>query len=141
MIKKSCLIYDSWADQIVNLPDEMAGQYIKGILQYAIYGEDVRFENPALQAMFISVKRRLDEDNEKYQAKVERAKRNSIRNRTEVDTISDRNRDEVKGVNVNDNVNVNVNDKNNNKAKNIHNFPERSYDYEALMKGTKHGNE
>ena len=130
MTKKSCVIYDSWADQIINLPDEMAGEYTKGILQYAIYGEEPRFENPALYAMFVSVKKRLDEDTVKYQAKVERAKRCSERNRYDIETKSERSRSEVEGVNDNDNVNDNVKK---NKGK-FHNFPERNTDYEALLK-------
>jgi uncharacterized phage protein (TIGR02220 family) len=107
-MRKSCVIYDSWADQIINLPLEMAGEYVQNILRYAIYEEDVQFENPALYAMFVPVKKRLDEDRIKYQEKVDRVKTNSERNRNEIDTKSERNRNEIAGDN--DNVNDNVND-------------------------------
>ena len=131
-MKKSCVIYDSWADQIINLPPDMAGEYAQKILKYAIYGEDVSFENPALAAMFASTKKKLDDDAVKYQAQVERAKKVSKRNRTKSnDVVTSSN--EIKGVN--DNVNVNVNDKKNIIAKKVHNFPEREYDFEDLTKG------
>lgn len=132
------MIYDSWADQIINLPTDMAGEYAQKLLQYAIYGEEVSFDNPALNAMFISVKKRLDEDLEKYQAQVERAKAVSKRNRTksyEVVTKSN----EVEGDNDNDNENVNViKEKKYKKKKNtFHNFPEREYDFSELKVGTE----
>ena len=129
-MKKSCVIYDSWADQIINLPLDMAGEYSQKILRYAIYGEDVTFDNPALAAMFVSVKKKLDDDREKYQAKVERAKAISSRSRNEIDTKSERYRNEVEGVNVNDNVNVNV--KKNKKKNTFADFPERKIDYSMI---------
>ena len=128
-MRKSCVIYDSWALQIINLPPEMAGEYTQKILKYAFFEEHPSFDDPALAAMFASVKKRLDEDLEKYQAQVERAKSVSKRSRTksnEVVTTSN----EVEGVN--DNVNVNVNDKKNIKKVTFHNFPERSINYEEL---------
>lgn len=127
------MIYDSWADMIINLPTDMAGEYTQKLLKYAIYEEAVEFDNPALRAMFISVKNRLDEDLEKYQAKVERAKSISKRNRNDIDTISKRNRSEIEGVNVNDN--VNDNDKYKKKNTKFHNFSERHYDYTDLKAG------
>ena len=75
MSKKSCVIYDSWADQIINLPPEMAGEYAQAILQYAIYGEEMEISNPAIYAMMIPVKKKLDEDDETY--------RETIRQRSE----------------------------------------------------------
>ena len=127
------MIYDSWALQIINLPPEMAGEYTQKILKYAFFEEHPSFDDPALAAMFASVKKRLDEDLEKYQAQVERAKTVSKRSRTksnEVVTISN----EVEGVNDNDNVNVNDKDKKKNtkKKSTFYNFPERSIDYEEL---------
>ena len=104
-MRKSCVIYDSWALQIINLPQDMAGEYTQKILKYAFFEEHPSFDDPALAAMFASVKNRLDEDLAKYQAQVERAKTISKRSRTKSD--------EVEGVNVNDNVNVNVLDKSN----------------------------
>ena len=128
-MRKSCVIYDSWAVQIINLPPEMAGEYTQNILKYAFFEEHPSFDDPALAAMFASVKNRLDEDLEKYQAQVERAKSVSKRGRTksnEVVTISN----EVEGVN--DNVNVNDNDKKKKKKSTFYSFPERSINYEEL---------
>lgn len=67
MNKRSCVIYDSWADQIINLPPEMAGEYAQAILKYAIYGEDVQTDNPAINAMLVPVKKKLDEDADSYE--------------------------------------------------------------------------
>ena len=132
-MRKSCVIYDSWAEFIIDLPPEMAGEFAQKLLKYAIKGEEVNFSDPGLKAMFASVKNRLDEDYVKYQAQVERAKTVSKRSRTksnEVVTISN----EVEGVNDNDNVNVNDKDKKKNtkKKSNLYNFPERNVNYEEL---------
>lgn len=129
-MRKSCVIYDSWAVQIINLPPEMAGEYTQKILKYAFFEEHPSFDDPALGAMFASVKNRLDEDLEKYQAQVERAKSVSKRSRTksnEVVTISN----EVEGVNENVNVNVNVKK---NKRSTFHDFPQRKIDYTEFKK-------
>ena len=132
MSRKSCVIYDSWADQIINLPSDMAGEYAQKLLKYAIYGEDVSFDNPALNAMFVSVKKRLDEDLEKYQAQVDRM--NKCRGRKEVNKKSIRSLSEVSSDNDNDNVNDNDNDKKNKRKKRtFHDFPEREYDFTTLM--------
>lgn len=136
MKKKSCVIYDSWADQIISLPTDMAGEYAQKLLMYAIYGEEVKFDNPALEAMFVPVKKRLDEDFDKYQAQIDRMNKNrqkSNRSQTDISMKSDRSQREVMSVNDNDNVNVNVKK---NKRKNAFcNFPERTYDYEKVLKG------
>ena len=87
-MRKSCVIYDSWAVQIISLPPEMAGEYTQKILRYAFFEEEPAFDDPALGAMFASVKNRLDEDLEKYQAKVDRAKAISEQNRNEIVTKS-----------------------------------------------------
>ena len=67
MSKKSCVIYDSWADMILHLPPEMAGEFAQGILKYAIYGEDIDTSNPAITAMLVPVKKKLDEDAEAWE--------------------------------------------------------------------------
>ena len=126
-MRKSCVIYDSWAVQIISLPPEMAGEYTQKILKYAFFEEEPSFDDPALGAMFASVKNRLDEDLAKYQAQVERAKANSKRSRNEVGMKSN----EVRGVNVNDNVNVNVKT---HKKGAFHDFPQRTIDYSELKK-------
>ncbi len=128
-MRKSCVIYDSWAVQIISLPPDMAGEYTQKILRYAFFEEEPTFDDPALGAMFASVKNRLDEDLAKYQAQVERAKTISKRGRNEVATKSN----EVEGVNDNDNVNVNVKK---NKRSTFHEFPQRAIDYTELKKGS-----
>lgn len=128
-MRKSCVIYDSWALQITSLPKDMAGEYTQKLLRYAFFEEEPKFDNPALGAMFASVKNRLDEDLKKYQAQVERARATSKRHRTtsnDIETTSNG----VEGVNDNDNVNVNVKK---NKKKSFHDFPEREYDFSKLV--------
>lgn len=133
-MKKSCVIYATWADQILNLPNDIAGEYIKYILKYAIYGEELETDNPFITAMLVPVKKKLDEDNEKYQAQVARAKTISKRSRDEVDTKS---RD-VEGDTVTDTV-TDTDKYKKKKAKKkstFHNFPEREYDFKALAGGS-----
>lgn len=92
-MRKSCVIYATWADQILNLPDDIAGQYAKTILRYAIYGEGSEMDNTFINAMFIPVKKKLDEDIEKYQEKVERM--NTCRNHKDIYKKSDSNLQEI----------------------------------------------
>lgn len=67
MIKKSCVIYDSWAELIENLPDEMAGELIKMVLGYA-FGEGCNnSENQAINAIFAMIRTKIDEDMDAYQ--------------------------------------------------------------------------
>jgi len=131
-MRKSCVIYDSWADQILNLPDDIAGQYIKAILNYAIYGENTDSENAFINAILVPVKKKLDEDWEKYQAQVERM--NKCRSQKDVNKKSDRSLQEVLSDTVTDTVTVTDKDKKKNtkKKSTFYNFPERSIDYEEL---------
>lgn len=134
-MRKSCVIYNAWADQIINLPQDKAGEYIQNILRYAFYGENIESDNAMLNVMLIPVKKKLDEDLDKYQAKVERAKTISKRNHDEIETISERNRNDVEGVTdtVTDTVTVtDIKKKNNKKKSTFHNFPEREYDYSKI---------
>ena len=133
-MRKSCVIYAEWTDQILNLPDDMAGKYAKAILQYAIYGEKADIDEPFLKAMLVPVKKRLDEDREKYQAQVDRM--NKCRNQKDIYKKSDRNLQEITSDTVT--VTDTVTDTDNNKKKKIkkkstfHNFPEREIDFSAL---------
>lgn len=103
--RKSCIIYDSWGDLICNLPDELAGKLTKMILSYTFSGIIPESDDAAIYAMFSMIQKRLDEDKERYQSKVERILNNSTRNRDDIDTKSTRNRDDIVSVNVNDNDN------------------------------------
>ena len=67
MSKKSCIIYDSWGELLINLPDEMAGELIKHILAYAFDRDIGTSENPAIGAMFAMIKSKLDEDADAYE--------------------------------------------------------------------------
>ena len=130
-MRKSCVIYAEWTDQILNLPNDMAGKYAKAILQYAIYGEKADIDEPFLKAMLVPVKKRLDEDHEKYQAQVDRM--NKCRSQKDIYKKSDRSLQEVTSVNVNVNDNENDNDKKHKKKSSIHDFPEREYDFSKLV--------
>ena len=37
-MRKSFVMYAEWADQIINMAPDLAGEYIQAILKYAIYG-------------------------------------------------------------------------------------------------------
>ena len=136
-MRKSCVIYKTWADQLINLPSDVAGEYIQAILKYAFYGEEIKSDNPFINAMLVPVKEKLDEDIEKYQAKVDRAKAISERNRNDIETKSKRYRNEIVGVTDTDTVTVTVTDKKN-KRSSFGDFPQRPLDYERLKKVTSH---
>ena len=95
--KKSCVIYDSWGDLICNLPDELAGKLTKMILGYAFKGIETESDDPAVKAIFLMVRKKLDEDDEKYRSKVKRMADNSAPNNaeTEPDTKSTRYRHDI----------------------------------------------
>lgn len=118
---------------MLNLPDDMAGQYMKAVLKYAIYGEEAKSENAFINAMLVPVKEKLDEDLEKYQAKVDRAKTISKRNRNEIETISKRNQNDIGSVTDTDTVTVTDTVKKHKKRSGIHDFPEREYDFSKLV--------
>ena len=103
--RKSCVIYDSWAEMIVNMPDDTAGQLIKNMMRYAFDKGETEFTSPEVQAMFCMIKAKLDVDSEKYQAKVNRAQ-NMNQNRNDNDTISSRNSNDNDSVSVSDSVSV-----------------------------------
>ena len=144
-MKKSCVIYDSWADQIINLPDELAGQFAKMLLQYAIYGEVMKSDNPAINAMIVPVMKKLDEDAEAWEeVKRQRSEagKKGMANRWHNKAITDDNtvitndnsdKQGITNITVSDSVSVSVKKKKNTKKK-IHDFPERDYDYDALTK-------
>ena len=128
------MIYATWADQMLNLPDDMAGKYIKAVLDYAIYGHDTESDNTFINAMLVPVRKKLDEDLDKYQAKVDRAKTISKRNRNEIETISERNQNDIGSVTDTDTVTDTDKDKKKNtkKKSTFYNFPERNINYEEL---------
>lgn len=68
--KKSIVVYEGWASMILNLPDEMAGDLIKNLLAYAFKGEEPETDNPAIGAILVMMKDKLDEDAAKYEETV-----------------------------------------------------------------------
>ena len=132
-MKKSCVIYDSWAELIGNLPDEMAGQLIKEVLGYAFGTNYETSGDPAISAMFAMIKMKLDEDSEAYQETIRQrseagkkgmSKRWNITNDNKVitndnDVITNDNTDkqDITNITVSDSVSVYVSDKD--KKKNI----------------------
>lgn len=97
MAKKTCVIYDSWGTMARELPAEQAGILFQAICAYGFSGEEIEIKDPAVRAMFVMIKKKLDEDAIAYQEKAERMKKNRTdnRNQTEVTQISDRSLTEV----------------------------------------------
>ena len=123
MAKKTCIIYNSWGDIIRALPAEMAGELTKAILAYAFDGEEPEIDNPALAASFAMMRKKLDEDSDSYNRKVENLNKNkagqkevnqnSDRNQTEIRQNSDRKQEEIDSVSVSvsDSVSVSESDR------------------------------
>ena len=66
-MRKSFIMYAEWADQIINLPYDLAGKYAKAILKYGIYGEKDEECDPVIHAMLIPVYKRIDLDTEAWE--------------------------------------------------------------------------
>lgn len=142
-MKKSCVIYATWADQILNLPPDVAGEYIQAILKYAIYGEDTEPENPFIKAMLVPVKKKLDEDAEAYaeviKQRSEGGKKGMARRWHKEDITQDKSvitpdKSVIKSitpitVTVTDTVTDTVKK---NKKKGFHDFQERKIDYSKI---------
>ena len=116
MKRKTCIIYNSWSDMIRDLPPEMAGQLMQAVLAYAFDDENVELDDPALASMLAMIKKKLDEDAEAYERKVERineARKNRLQktnsNHNENNMKKDCNHNEIKHVSVSDSVSVSVN--------------------------------
>lgn len=108
--KKTCILYSSWADLFMDLPDELAGQLVKAVLAYTFKGEDAKTGNPALDAAMTMMRNKLDEDSDKYRTKVERIAqaRAEKKKQAENSMKSDSNQSEIKSVS--DSVSVSVSD-------------------------------
>lgn len=138
-MRKSCVIYDSWADQILNLPHDIAGEYIQAILMYAIYGEEVNSDNPFINAMLVPVKKKLDEDAKAWEeVKKQRSEagKKGMQSRWHNKVITNDNnvKQDITNITVTDTVTVtDIKEKKYKKKKStFHNFPEREYDYTEL---------
>lgn len=141
-MKKSCVIYETWADQILNLPPDIAGEYIQAIMRYAFYNEDVKSENAFINAMLVPVKKKLDEDAKAWEeTKRQRSEagKKGMEKRWHNKTITNDNNVKQNITNITDTVTVTVTDTVKDKRKKykkekstFHNFPERAINYEEL---------
>ena len=97
MAGRGFVILESWAKMFSQLPDENAAALIKLMSNYLLDKDD-NCEDPVALAVFESWRGQLDEQASKYEAKVQRIKDNSSRsceNKDEIETISNRNRDDI----------------------------------------------
>lgn len=95
MSKKSFVMYESWGDMITALPDDQALSLTRAIIAYQKNG-DCDLNNPVLKAYFeTNVRPYLDDNNRKYQEKLDTMKKiNEKRNdvvRSRNDNVRDRN--------------------------------------------------
>ena len=67
MTKKSFIIYDSWGKVFKSLPKEQAGELIQALCAYSFDDNENDIDDPALAAIFVMVKDKLDEDAENYE--------------------------------------------------------------------------
>ena len=146
-MRKSCVIYAEWTDTLLNLPDDMAGEFAKAILQYAIYGEKYPVDDPVLKAMLVPIFKRLDEDAEAWEeTKRQRAESGRkgaavrwhngvIANDSKAIANNSKAIKSMANIAVNENVNVNVNK---NKRSSFGDFPQRTIDIETIKKVTSH---
>jgi hypothetical protein len=88
MSKKSFVMYESWGDMITALPDDQALSLTRAIIAYQKNG-NCELNNPVLKAYFeTNVRPCLDDNNRKYQEKLDTMKKlNEKRN----DFVRDRN--------------------------------------------------
>ena len=93
--KKSFVLYKNWGELFTNLPAEAAGELIQALCKYSFTEEELVIEDPVVNAMFAMIKTTLDEDADKYQAKVERMKSNAEKSRTDIAPKSTRNRNDI----------------------------------------------
>ena len=118
MSRKSFVMYESWADMITALPDDQAISLTRAIFAYQKNGE-FEISDPVLKAYFeTTVRPSLDENNRKYQEKLDAMKKlngkrhDNVRDRD--DNVRDRDDDALEDEDVyedvNEDVDVNVNE-------------------------------
>ena len=125
-MKNSFVTYANWATIIDNLPRQQAGELSQAICHYFLTGEVIEMD-PVTNAIFLSIQPVMDEDNDKYNEKVNRMNENrengitkksernhtdirkkSERNHTDIILKSERNHTDIFSDNDNDNVSTNV---------------------------------
>ena len=80
-MKRSCVIYDSWGELFIKLPNETAGKLIKAISEYCFKGS-ADTDDPVVDAMFAMIKTKLDEDAEKYE-EIKKKRKKAVQTRWE----------------------------------------------------------
>ena len=117
-MKNSFIFYNNWSAMIEGLDSLMAGKLIQIICHYAKTGEIADID-PTAKAIFLSIKPIMDEDTEKYEAKVKQLsearqkvghtdtdKKNTVT--VQKKPVTDKKNTVTGGVNVNVNVKDNV---------------------------------
>jgi len=99
-MRKSFLLYISDMRLMEKLDMEQRGVLLTAIAAY-VKDEQLPELDPATDMLFSVIAEHIDRDGEKYNRKVERLRENISK--------SNRNRNDIGGVNDNENVNVNVN--------------------------------
>ena len=115
--KSSLIIYYSWGILFKNLPDEMAGQLIKMIVEYTFDGQTKTKPDESINAVFQMIRDKLDEDFEAYfevkEKRTEAIKKRWAKTRSDNDTNDNKsietNTNEYKSI-LNDSVSVSVSD-------------------------------
>ena len=105
--KKSFVLYADQQDLFSFLPDEVAGKLIKHIFSY-VNDEDPTADNQLVELAFISIKRQLKRDLQKWETQLEQrreaGRKSAEKRQRNATTVNERSRAST------DNVNVNVND-------------------------------
>ncbi len=105
--KKSFVLYADQQDLFSFLPDEVAGKLIKHIFSY-VNDEDPKADNQLVELAFISIKRQLKRDLQKWETQLEQrreaGRKSAEKRQRNATTVNERSRAST------DNVNVNVND-------------------------------
>jgi len=105
--KKSFVLYADQQDLFSFLPDEVAGKLIKHIFSY-VNDEDPTADNQLVELAFISIKRQLKRDLQKWETQLEQRKeagrKSAEKRQRNATSVNERTRNST------DNVNVNVND-------------------------------
>lgn len=72
MSRHSFVIYDNWVTILTIMNNEDAGELIKAIGRYALYGIESEISDPDIALAFGQIKQQLDADRAKYERKKER---------------------------------------------------------------------
>lgn len=108
--KKSFVLYADQQDLFSFLPDEVAGKLIKHIFSY-VNDEDPTADNQLVELAFISIKRQLKRDLEKWETQLEQrreaGRKSAAKRQRNSTSVNERSRASTDNVNVNVNVNDN----------------------------------